>query len=44
MYHSIRIGVLILVLMELPDLFRVIRMRGIYMQEAYPEGGAMASC
>ena len=29
--------------MELPDLFRIIRMRGIYMQEAYPEGGAMAA-
>ena len=28
---------------ELPDLFRIIRMRGIYMQEAYPEGGAMAA-
>mgnify|MGYP000772604381 CR=1 FL=1 len=29
--------------MELPDLFRIIRMRGIYMQEAYPEGGAMTA-
>lgn len=29
--------------LELPDLFRVIRMRGIYMQEAYPEGGAMTA-
>ena len=29
--------------MELPDLSRIIRMRGIYMQEAYPEGGAMAA-
>ena len=29
--------------MELPDLFRVIRNRGIYMQEAYPEGGAMTA-
>lgn len=29
--------------MELPDLFRVIRKRGIYMQEAYPEGGAMTA-
>ena len=27
--------------MELPDLFRIIRKRGIYMQEAYPTGGAM---
>ena len=27
--------------MELEDLFRVIRKRGIYMQEAYPTGGAM---
>ena len=29
--------------MELPDLFRVIRQRGIYMQEAYPTGGAMTA-
>ena len=29
--------------MELPDLFRLIRSRGIYMQEAYPVGGAMAA-
>ena len=29
--------------MELPDLFRLIRSRGIYMQEAYPQGGAMAA-
>lgn len=29
--------------MELPDLFRVIRKRGIYMQEAYPQGGAMTA-
>ena len=29
--------------MQLPDLFRIIRMRGIYMQEAYPEGGAMTA-
>ena len=27
--------------MELPDLFRIIRKRGIYMQEAYPTGSAM---
>ena len=27
--------------MELKDLFRIIRKRGIYMQEAYPTGGAM---
>ena len=27
--------------MELEDLFRVIRKRGIYMQEAYPTGGGM---
>lgn len=27
--------------MELPDLFKVIRKRGLYMQEAYPVGGAM---
>ena len=27
--------------MELEDLFQVIRLRGKYMQEAYPEGGAM---
>lgn len=27
--------------MELGDLFRLIRSRGIYMQEAYPVGGAM---
>lgn len=29
--------------MELPDLFRLIRSRGIYMQEAYPTGGAMTA-
>lgn len=29
--------------MELPDLFRLIRSRGIFMQEAYPEGGAMTA-
>jgi [acyl-carrier-protein] S-malonyltransferase len=29
--------------MELSDLFRLIRSRGIYMQEAYPEGGAMTA-
>lgn len=29
--------------LELPDLFRLIRNRGIYMQEAYPEGGAMTA-
>jgi len=29
--------------MELPDLFRLIRSRGIYMQEAYPQGGAMTA-
>lgn len=29
--------------MELSDLFRVIRKRGIYMQEAYPQGGAMSA-
>lgn len=29
--------------MDLPDLFRVIRKRGIYMQEAYPVGGAMSA-
>lgn len=27
--------------MELEDLFQVIRLRGKYMQEAYPDGGAM---
>ncbi len=27
--------------MDIPDLFRIIRKRGIYMQEAYPIGGAM---
>lgn len=27
--------------MELADLFKIIRQRGIYMQEAYPTGGAM---
>lgn len=27
--------------MELEDLFRIIRLRGKYMQEAYPVGGAM---
>ena len=29
--------------MELPQLFRLIRCRGIYMQEAYPSGGAMTA-
>lgn len=29
--------------METADLFRVIRKRGIYMQEAYPTGGAMTA-
>lgn len=29
--------------MELEDLFRLIRSRGIYMQEAYPTGGAMTA-
>lgn len=29
--------------MQLQDLFKVIRKRGIYMQQAYPEGGAMAA-
>lgn len=29
--------------MELKDLFRLIRMRGILMQEAYPVGGAMTA-
>lgn len=29
--------------MELKDLFRLIRSRGIYMQEAYPVGGAMSA-
>lgn len=29
--------------MELTDLFRLIRSRGIYMQEAYPTGGAMTA-
>lgn len=29
--------------MALPDLFRLIRCRGIFMQEAYPSGGAMAA-
>lgn len=29
--------------MELTDLFRLIRSRGIYMQEAYPVGGAMTA-
>ncbi len=29
--------------MELPELFRLIRCRGIYMQEAYPSGGAMTA-
>lgn len=29
--------------MEPADLFRVIRKRGIYMQEAYPAGGAMTA-
>lgn len=29
--------------MDLKDLFRLIRSRGIYMQEAYPVGGAMTA-
>lgn len=29
--------------MSYPDLFRLIRKRGIFMQEAYPEGGAMTA-
>lgn len=29
--------------MDTEDLFRLIRKRGIYMQEAYPEGGAMTA-
>ncbi len=29
--------------MELSDLFRLIRSRGIFMQEAYPTGGAMTA-
>lgn len=29
--------------MELKDLFYIIRKRGIFMQEAYPEGGAMTA-
>lgn len=29
--------------MDLEDLFRLIRSRGIYMQEAYPSGGAMTA-
>lgn len=29
--------------MDLQDLFYIIRKRGIYMQEAYPKGGAMAA-
>lgn len=29
--------------MEMEDLFRLIRSRGIYMQEAYPIGGAMTA-
>lgn len=29
--------------MDLPDLFRIIRKRGIYMQNAYPSGGAMSA-
>ena len=29
--------------MDLADLFKVIRKRGIYMQEAYPAGGAMTA-
>ena len=29
--------------MDIPDLFRIIRKRGIYMQEAYPIGGAMTA-
>ena len=29
--------------MELEDLFRLIRSRGLYMQEAYPVGGAMSA-
>lgn len=29
--------------MDLKDLFHIIRKRGIFMQEAYPEGGAMTA-
>lgn len=29
--------------MELKDLFHIIRKRGIFMQEAYPDGGAMTA-
>ena len=29
--------------MELTDIFRTVRKRGIYMQNAYPSGGAMAA-
>lgn len=29
--------------MDYEDLFRMIRKRGLYMQEAYPEGGAMTA-
>lgn len=29
--------------MDLSDLFRIIRKRGIYMQNAYPSGGAMSA-
>lgn len=29
--------------MELDDLFKLIRKRGLFMQEAYPEGGAMTA-
>lgn len=29
--------------MQLTDLFKVIRKRGLYMQQAYPEGGAMTA-
>ena len=29
--------------MDLADLFKVIRKRGLYMQEAYPSGGAMTA-
>lgn len=29
--------------LEYPELFAIIRKRGLYMQEAYPEGGAMTA-
>lgn len=29
--------------LEYPELFTIIRKRGLYMQEAYPEGGAMTA-